>query len=89
LNRKPAIDDWRRQGQERYLSGKRLVFRAYQSSNPHSDHDHCEFCGKKFMQRADCLEEGYSTEDGYRWICANCFGDFQGEFGWTIANAVR
>jgi len=30
----------------------------------------------------DVLTEGYSTEDGYRWICKTCFADFRDRFGW-------
>jgi hypothetical protein len=43
--------DWRLQGQERYLTGAKLVYRRYRrnSRNPQSGHDHCEFCGAKFM----------------------------------------
>lgn len=43
--------DWRLQGQERYLKGVALALRKYQrfAPNPSWDHDHCEFCGAKFM----------------------------------------
>jgi len=82
--KKPAPDDWRRQGQERYLSGVRLVARTYRPYRPGWEHDHCEFCGAKFSCCEGDLRHGYSTEDGYHWICAQCFDDFRDEFGWQL-----
>jgi hypothetical protein len=80
--------DWRLQGQEKYLVGVTLVHRAYRryAANPRWDHDHCEFCWDKFMVEdlPDVLHEGYCTLDEYRWICATCFADFKGRFGWTV-----
>ncbi len=81
-------DDWRRQGQERYLSSVVLVRRPYRlyPKDPAWDHDHCEFCGAKFslLDAPDHLKEGYATEDDYRWICPTCFEDFAEEFKWTV-----
>lgn len=79
-----AQDDWRRQGQEKYLKGLELVRRDYSPYRQGWDHDHCEFCGKKFSLSNGDLNFGYSTEDGYHWICEQCFVDFKGEFGWTV-----
>ena len=31
------------------------------------------------------LTEGYSTEDNYYWICANCFHDLKGVMEWKLA----
>ena len=80
--------DWRLQGQERYLTGAKLVFGPYRrySANPNWDHDHCEFCGAKFMtgEDPDLLREGYHTVDEYRWICAVCFSDFRDRFNWVL-----
>ena len=77
-------DDWRLSGQEQYLAHAKLAWRTYVAKSPTSDHDHCEFCGAKFMVNGapDVLTEGYSTEDGYRWICKICFADFRDRFGW-------
>jgi hypothetical protein len=73
-------DDWRLQGQERYLKGATLYWRKYRRPpwNPDWDHDHCEFCGAKFMEEdyPDVLHEGYATSDEYRWVCKPCFEDF-------------
>jgi len=80
-------DDWRLTNQERYLKGVTLFRRLYASSSPNNDHDHCEFCGAKFMRDGgdEALVEGYSTQDGYRWICKACFEDFRTRFGWSVS----
>ena len=79
--------DWRLTGQEGYLKGAKLQRVAYCASSVSNDHDHCEFCGAKFMAEpgSDMLTEGYCTEDRYRWICEQCFNDFKGQFQWNIA----
>lgn len=79
--------DWRLQGQERYLQGATLVWRAYQRYSPSWDHDHCEFCGKTFAEIElipEALHEGYTTEDNYHWVCRTCFEDFNERFEWTV-----
>ena len=63
-------DDWRGQGQERYLKGKSFNFKQY-----YGEHDHCEYCSTKFSNYGDDLTEGYT--DGYYWICSTCFEDFK------------
>lgn len=65
-----------------------LVRRDYEP-NPGNDHDHCEFCWSKFLQLdgQGGLTKGYSTTDGYRWICDQCFNDFVSEFEWKVQNA--
>jgi hypothetical protein len=80
----PSKDDWRRQGQERYL--KNLTFSWETYSKNKSDHDHCEFCNAKFMENVDesILTEGYTSKDRYRWICKECFEDFRKEFNWSV-----
>lgn len=45
----PARDDWRRTGQEDYLSDLRLTWRRFQAYSGSWDHEHCEFCWKKFV----------------------------------------
>jgi hypothetical protein len=82
--RTPASDDWRRQGQEKYLSGVTPKLRDYSPYRPGWDHDHCEFCGNKFSLNEGDLIKGYSTEDCYHWICNQCFNDFREEFNWKI-----
>ncbi|RLD63845.1 MAG: hypothetical protein DRI84_09220 [Bacteroidetes bacterium] len=77
-------DDWRRQGQEKYLNNIILIAQNYHSFRDKLEHDHCEFCGKKFSNQKDDLKMGYSTVDGYHWICIDCFNDFSIEFNWEI-----
>jgi len=86
----PAPDDWRRQGQELYLKGATLTFKKYATQKDAWDHDHCEFCGAKFMEPGNdgALTEGYATEDNYRWVCTQCFEDFKGEYRWNVENSV-
>lgn len=78
--------DWRLCGQERYLKGKTLVKRRYRAPRPSWDHDHCEFCWATFMEQAwpGTLQEGYTTEDEYYWVCPQCFVDFREKFQWKI-----
>ena len=45
----PSDDDWRRQGQERYLHGARLTLKRYQALSAQWEHEHCEFCWHKFL----------------------------------------
>ena len=86
----PEQDDWRRQGQEMYLKGATLSFKKYTAQGESWDHDHCEFCGAKFMEtgNGEILTEGYVTENNYRWICQQCFDDFKGEYAWKLENSV-
>jgi len=80
-------DDWRLQGQERYLSRATLFWRAWHQSRPNWDHDHCAFCRAKFLGRGDVpdvLREGYTTEDEYHWVCGDCARDFAPGFKFTL-----
>ncbi len=83
-------NDWRRQGQESYLKKVTLSWKSYTNDCEEWDHDHCEFCNAKFMKASnkDVLNEGYVTEDAYRWICKECFEDFRDEYQWFITNHV-
>lgn len=80
------MSDWRLQGQERYLKGAVLKWAAYKPSRDEGDHDHCEFCARKFMDREGELREGYVTLDGRHWICKSCTDDFKIQFEWNIAS---
>jgi hypothetical protein len=78
-------DDWRLTNQACYLRGVTLVWRSYSPGNPENDHDHCQFCSDKFMvSESETFHEGWSTEDGHRWICATCCDDFQELFRWNL-----
>lgn len=80
-------DDWRLQGQERYLTGVTLTRRQWRETRAGWDHDHCEFCSEKFADDRipDALHEGWTTPDEYRWICDQCFADFRERFQWKVA----
>jgi len=77
-------DDWRLQGQEKYLKGAHLTLKTYSKNRKGWDHDHCEFCAAKFMEpeTPDTLNMGYTTQDEYRWVCPQCFEDFKEMFKW-------
>ena len=77
-------DDWRIRDQERYLHEVKLVPKDYSPPSMEWDHDHCEFCGAKFSLNDGDLKNGYSTEDGYYWICNQCFNDFLHIFNWLF-----
>jgi hypothetical protein len=77
------VADWRLQGQEQYLKGVALARHRYKKLREDWDHDHCEFCSRKFSERPGDLNEGYVTADCYRWVCDDCYGDFKDAFGWT------
>jgi hypothetical protein len=79
-------EDWRRQGQERYLKGKRLRYCRYTPPSERWDHDHCAFCFTKISVFPGDINEGYCTEDGYHWICKDCFEDFNKEFEWVVVS---
>ena len=81
-NSPPQGEDWRLQGQDRYLLGKELVFRAFDGRT--RDHDHCEFCWRKFSPREGDLHQGWCTPDEYHWVCEECFRDFREQFGWKV-----
>lgn len=44
-----ARDDWRRRGQEDYLRGAQLTWRRYQALGAQWEHEHCDFCWRKFL----------------------------------------
>jgi hypothetical protein len=82
-------DDWRLQGQERYLTGVTLVHRAWRQTRPNwRNHDHCAFCWATIADHdgPGILREGWTTLDDYHWICDQCFADFRERFSWQIAD---
>jgi hypothetical protein len=83
-------NDWRLTNQESYLKGVALEKRHYEPASKENDHDHCEFCSAKFMVAAmpDTIQKGYSTPNGYRWICVACFEDFADVFNWEVAHGA-
>jgi hypothetical protein len=80
-------DDWRLTGQARFLQGAVLHLAKYRTRSEVWNHDHCEFCWKKFTEdQPDTLQTGYTTEDHYRWICEQCFNDFRERFEFRSAS---
>ena len=78
------MDDWRLNGQERYLFRKRLVKKAFKALGYH-DHEHCDFCWDKISEYDGDLNFGYcNTEDEHHWICETCYNDFKDMFEWTV-----
>jgi len=79
-------DDWRLQGQERYLLGAAFRLRPWATFDSRWDHDHCEFCWVEFAGTdvKDALHEGYATEDLYRWVCPECFEDMRERFQFEL-----
>ena len=77
------LNDWRLQGQEKYLYAAILQYKNYGDRITLTDHDHCEFCFKKFSNLIPgSLLQGYTTLDNYRWICEDCYADFNDYFKW-------
>ena len=76
-------DDWRLQGQERYMKGAKMK-RARFPEDSKSDHEHCAFCWAKFYTGDEDLKEGFCTLDAYRWVCEKCFEDFKDMFEWEL-----
>jgi len=76
------MDDWRLRGQDTYLKHIKLLKLNYSKRKTKTDHDHCEFCWKKFTDENDL--HGYTTEDHYRWICEECYNDFKELFQWQV-----
>jgi hypothetical protein len=73
-----SAEDWREQGQKKYLSGLKYTYKKYIRWSESWDHDHCEFCWEKFsVDMDDALREGWVSEDDYHWICRTCFSRFQ------------
>lgn len=79
-----SSDDWRRQGQEKFMKAQTLRWQQYIAYRPSWDHDHCEFCGTKLSNGEGDLHEGYVTQDRYHWVCEKCFKDFREEFDWRV-----
>ena len=70
--------DWREEGQEEYLKNCLWSFSKYFIENSSNDHDHCEYCWKKFcINDPSCEHEGYQCNKGERWICSTCWNDFK------------
>ena len=77
------MEDWRLNGQERYLFKVKLKKQKFKSCGWH-DHEHCDFCWDKFSESKDDLNFGFCTEDEHHWVCETCYNDFKDLFQWEI-----
>jgi len=87
-------DDWRLQGQERYLLGRTVRWAIWASDRENWDHDHCDFCMAKIWDRFNPSDDhvqyaaAWVTEDNHHWICPVCFDDFRERFGWVVEGSA-
>ena len=67
------------------MQGVTVHRRHYFLWRPDWDHDHCEFCFRRFAsaERQNFCSEGFFTEDK-RWICETCYEDFKLMFDWIL-----
>lgn len=77
-------------GQERYLAGRTFHLRTWWPYREGWDHDHCAFCQRHISVPAarddvEAVESGYVTDDGYHWVCEQCFADFQDQMSFQVA----
>lgn len=78
-------EDWRNRGQEQFLKGEKLIYRAYTAPSEEWTHDHCEFCWATFCDdspRDFCY--GYVSELNNYWVCDECFDDLKNVFLWKV-----
>lgn len=73
--------DWRLVNQEKYLMKAHFVYTTFEPRGVH-DHVHCAFCWEKIG--VDGIREGYCTDDGWHWVCPQCFQDFKDQFQWVL-----
>ena len=86
-------NDWRLQGQEKYLTGVKLIRTPFTPLSKTWDHEHCEFCMKKpednKEQKFYCTLDNYRwiCEDKHTWICPECYEDFKEMFRWELLDS--
>jgi hypothetical protein len=73
------VDDWRLTPAHERLRGRRFEHKPWHASREGWDHDHCEFCWRKFPSEepAGWTAAGPAGESDYHWICDACFADFR------------
>ena len=61
-------------------------FKTWKQTRDNWDHDHCEFCGTEISAAAgeEILNDGWTNEDEYYWICEKCFNDFKDLYEWKL-----
>lgn len=65
-----------------FLKNSTFNWERYKQPISNWGHEHCEFCGAKFMETdvGDVLREGWVSQDGDHWVCAICFEGHKEEF---------
>jgi hypothetical protein len=63
-----------------------LINRKYTRDSETWDHDHCDVCGQKFIEKPgpDAIDHGFSTVDAYNWICEACVGKYSSMATWIL-----
>ncbi|GAB3396912.1 hypothetical protein GCM10027568_31990 [Humibacter soli] len=84
-------EDWRLTDQETYLEGRSLRFAGWTAYRPGWDHDHCEFCFAEISNdstgHAEYSEAWVTADDGYTWVCPQCFTDLRQRFHWVVVDS--
>ncbi|MGN6125258.1 MAG: hypothetical protein ACTHON_01725 [Humibacter sp.] len=84
-------EDWRLTDQEAYLASRSLRFARWTPYRPDWDHDHCDFCFAEISNNttghADYNEAWVTADDGYTWVCPQCFNEFRERFHWVVVDA--
>jgi hypothetical protein len=64
-------------------------FKKWTQTRDHWDHDHCEFCNTEISAVVNdkILNDGWTNEDEYYWICSRCFNDFKNVFNFKVKSA--
>jgi len=85
-----STTDWRLQCQEKYLKEKVFELKEYERPRKEWDHEHCEFCGKKIVEKTridefkeEVIFEAYVNKAD-QWICPDCFEDFKAKFEFKL-----
>lgn len=76
-------NDWRLTNQMNYLHKKILINKQFAPFKKGWKHEHCEFCSKRIDSQTT---DSFTTEEGYYWICKECFNDFKEMFEWELKN---
>lgn len=88
-------NDWRlSMGQGEGMLDKEFQYREFVKPSERWEHEHCKFCGHKFMENPnglkDCSKQGYcSTDDREDWVCEECFDDFKEMFHWKVVDGKK
>lgn len=71
-----------------HLAGLVLRWKKYQQRSPDWDHDHCEFCGDKFMEEVDgkMFNAGWTDDEQNNWICSDCFEKNKDKYQFKVCN---